>query len=54
MPSRAATAARRGAAASAPAEGPADVDLVFLLIILALVAVTLWLVRAVGRLGGGE
>jgi hypothetical protein len=30
------------------------VDLVFLLIIVALVAATLWLVRAVERLGGGE
>jgi hypothetical protein len=30
------------------------VDLLFLLIIFALVAVTLWLVRAVERLGGGE
>ena len=54
MPSRAATAVRRGAAASVPGEESAAVDLLFLLIILALVAVTLWLVRAVERLGGGE
>ena len=54
MPRGAATAARRGAAPSAPAEGLAAVDLLFLLIIVALVALTLWLVRAVGRLGGGE
>jgi len=29
-------------------------DAIFILIILALYAVTHWLVRAVGRLGGGE
>ena len=29
-------------------------DLLFLLFILALVALTLWLVRALERLGGGE
>jgi hypothetical protein len=51
---RAASAARCRAAVIAAAREPAAVDAVFLLIILALLAVTLWLVRAIERLGSGE
>jgi len=54
MPTRAARPARCRAAAITAASERAAVDAVFLLTILALLAVTLWLVRAVERLGGGE